>query len=85
MDPPPGGSPFLQLTLPDAVVKFRQGIGRLIRNKTDRGTITILDSRILYKPYGREFLALLPHQNFTRFKRADRDWAFQPLEAVSAS
>ncbi len=80
-----GGSPFLRLTLPDAVVKFRQGIGRLIRNKTDRGTITILDSRILYKPYGREFLALLPHQNFTRFKRADRDWAFQPLEAASAS
>lgn len=54
------GNPFAEYTLPEAVLKLRQGVGRLIRNKTDRGTITILDSRILTKQYGQVFLKSLP-------------------------
>lgn len=61
-----GRNPFVELTLPDAVLKFRQGIGRLIRKKDDCGILTLLDSRILRKPYGLHFLNALPvpHQSF---------------------
>lgn len=59
-----GKNPFGHMTLPDAVIKFRQGVGRLIRKQDDWGTITILDSRILKKPYGRQFLAALPKQDW---------------------
>lgn len=77
-----GGRPFQELTLPEAMIKFRQGIGRLIRRKSDRGTITLLDSRILDRPYGREFISVLPKQTFTRFNRTDRDELFKALESV---
>lgn len=60
-------SPFLHLTLPEAIIKFRQGIGRLIRNKTDSGLITILDSRILNKQYGKSFISALPKKSFEIF------------------
>jgi ATP-dependent DNA helicase DinG len=75
-----GGNPFLEITLPDAVVKFRQGIGRLIRRQSDCGTITILDSRVLRKEYGKRFLAALPRKGHIVFSRTDRDDAFDPLE-----
>jgi ATP-dependent DNA helicase DinG len=55
-----GGRPFEQYSLPEAILKLRQGVGRLIRTKSDTGTIVILDSRILNKPYGRAFLRALP-------------------------
>lgn len=55
-----GGNPFEEYTLPEAVLKFRQGVGRLIRNTTDRGIVTILDSRIFTKYYGKVFLQSLP-------------------------
>jgi ATP-dependent DNA helicase DinG len=55
-----GGRPFEQYSLPEAILKLRQGVGRLIRSKSDTGTIVILDSRILNKPYGRAFLRALP-------------------------
>ena len=55
-----GGRPFEQYSLPEAILKLRQGVGRLIRSKSDTGTIVILDSRILSKPYGRAFLNALP-------------------------
>jgi ATP-dependent DNA helicase DinG len=55
-----GGRAFEQYTLPEAILKLRQGVGRLIRTKTDTGMIVILDSRILSKPYGRAFLRALP-------------------------
>ncbi|HEY5705895.1 MAG TPA: helicase C-terminal domain-containing protein [Terrimicrobiaceae bacterium] len=55
-----GGRPFEQYSLPEAILKLRQGVGRLIRAKSDSGTIVILDSRILNKPYGRAFLRALP-------------------------
>ena len=51
-----GGNPFMEYALPEAVLKFRQGIGRLIRSAHDHGTVTILDSRIATQPYGRLFL-----------------------------
>ncbi|HEX9615471.1 MAG TPA: helicase C-terminal domain-containing protein [Bacteroidota bacterium] len=55
-----GGNAFVDYTLPEAVLKFKQGVGRLIRSKTDRGIVTILDSRMLRKSYGRVFLQSLP-------------------------
>jgi len=51
-----GGNSFMDYSLPEAILKFRQGIGRLIRNKTDEGIIAILDYRILTKAYGKHFL-----------------------------
>lgn len=74
-----GGNPFNELTLPDALIKFRQGIGRLIRSKTDRGTVSILDSRVLAKTYGREFLASLPTEAYERIDRSNRDLIFRPF------
>lgn len=55
-----GGSGFRDYSLPEAVLKLRQGLGRLIRSTTDHGLAAILDSRLLTKPYGRQFLAALP-------------------------
>jgi ATP-dependent DNA helicase DinG len=55
-----GGSPFNEYQLPEAVIKLKQGFGRLIRTKTDRGIVVILDPRVLIKPYGRMFLDSLP-------------------------
>lgn len=52
--------PFAQYAVPEAVLRFRQGFGRLIRSKTDRGVVVILDKRILTKNYGRLFLDSLP-------------------------
>ena len=46
--------------MPQAVIKLKQGFGRLIRTKTDRGIVVILDPRVLTKPYGRTFLNSLP-------------------------
>jgi ATP-dependent DNA helicase DinG len=58
-----GGNPFLDYQVPLAVIKLRQGVGRLIRNRRDRGIIVILDPRILYKPYGSIFLQSMPTSN----------------------
>jgi len=55
-----GGNPFAEYQLPLAIIKFKQGFGRLIRTKTDTGIVVILDSRILSKSYGRNFLAAIP-------------------------
>jgi ATP-dependent DNA helicase DinG len=55
-----GGNAFMDYTLPEAVLKFRQGVGRLIRSKSDVGMVTVLDSRILSKRYGELFLRSLP-------------------------
>ena len=55
-----GGNSFLDYTLPEAVLKFRQGVGRLIRSASDHGMVTVLDSRLLKKHYGRVFLSSLP-------------------------
>jgi ATP-dependent DNA helicase DinG len=55
-----GGDPFREYSLPEAILKFRQGVGRLIRTATDHGQVAILDGRILSKSYGKAFLAKLP-------------------------
>ncbi len=55
-----GGNPFSDYQLPEAVLKFKQGFGRLIRTKRDRGTVVVLDPRIETKSYGRLFLESLP-------------------------
>jgi len=55
-----GGNAFTEHTVPQAVIKLKQGFGRLIRSRTDRGAVVLLDSRIVRKPYGRVFLDSLP-------------------------
>lgn len=55
-----GGNPFMDYSLPEAVLKLRQGVGRLIRNKKDHGLVCILDNRILTKRYGSVFMKALP-------------------------
>lgn len=55
-----GGHPFMDDALPRALIRFRQGVGRLIRSSHDEGIVAILDSRVLRKPYGRRFLSALP-------------------------
>ena len=52
--------PFEEYTVPDAVLRFRQGFGRLIRRATDRGVVVLLDSRAWRKDYGNAFLDSLP-------------------------
>jgi len=55
-----GKNPFLSYSLPEAVIKFKQGFGRLIRKKDDYGLVIILDSRVLTQSYGKVFLDSLP-------------------------
>jgi DNA polymerase-3 subunit epsilon/ATP-dependent DNA helicase DinG len=52
--------PFHQYALPEAILRFRQGFGRLIRSESDRGIVAILDKRVLTKRYGPLFIASLP-------------------------
>ncbi len=74
-----GGNAFAEIMLPEALVKFRQGVGRLIRSRADRGVVTILDPRVLTKTYGRDFIAALPCPRFERMTRADREEIFRPF------
>ena len=60
-----GGNPFMDYQLPDAVLKLKQGFGRLVRTHEDYGTVVILDPRMLTKPYGRIFLESLPPARLT--------------------
>jgi DNA polymerase-3 subunit epsilon/ATP-dependent DNA helicase DinG len=53
--------PFYQYSLPEAILRFRQGFGRLIRTQYDRGVVAVLDRRVLTKRYGRLFLDSLPN------------------------
>lgn len=55
-----GEDPFLSVVVPDAILRLRQGVGRLIRSSTDRGVVAILDGRVVTRAYGRRFLAALP-------------------------
>jgi ATP-dependent DNA helicase DinG len=61
-----GGDAFMEYTVPQAVIKFKQGFGRLIRSRDDRGAVLIFDSRVLSKNYGRFFLDSLPKARITR-------------------
>jgi hypothetical protein len=55
-----GGNPFMEYSVPEAIIKLKQGFGRLIRSKTDKGIVVILDSRVKTKRYGKLFLEALP-------------------------
>jgi ATP-dependent DNA helicase DinG len=66
-----GGNPFLDFQVPEAVLKFKQGFGRLIRSKTDRGMVVILDPRVQTKPYGRRFLKALPECRMVVARKAN--------------
>jgi ATP-dependent DNA helicase DinG len=55
-----GGNPFNDYQLPSAIIKFKQGFGRLIRSKVDKGIVVILDSRVAKKRYGPKFLTAIP-------------------------
>ena len=50
----------MEYSVPEAILKLRQGVGRLIRTKKDKGIAAILDNRVLTKPYGRIFLEAMP-------------------------
>ncbi|NTU62211.1 MAG: DEAD/DEAH box helicase [Chloroflexi bacterium] len=63
--------PFLQYSVPDAILKFRQGFGRLIRTKNDRGVVAVFDKRLLTKQYGQQFLQSLPDCTVRRGPYAD--------------
>jgi ATP-dependent DNA helicase DinG len=56
-----GGNPFLDYQVPQAVIKLKQGFGRLVRTATDTGLVVLFDPRVLTKPYGRLFLDALPN------------------------
>jgi len=60
-----GGRSFFDYSVPQAVISLKQGIGRLIRSRTDRGVIAILDPRLKTKGYGRDFLQSLPRMRIT--------------------
>ncbi|HEY0007378.1 MAG TPA: helicase C-terminal domain-containing protein [Tepidisphaeraceae bacterium] len=55
-----GGNPFMDLSVPEAIIKLKQGFGRLIRSRSDKGIVVILDSRVRTKRYGKLFLDALP-------------------------
>jgi ATP-dependent DNA helicase DinG len=70
-----GGNPFMELSLPEAVMKFKQGFGRLMRRSSDRGVVAVLDARLLKKSYGEIFLRSLPETrtSFSDFSGVLRD------------
>ena len=61
-----GGDPFNDIQIPEAVITLKQGVGRLIRDVTDRGVVIICDNRLVMRPYGETFLRSLPHFKRTR-------------------
>jgi ATP-dependent DNA helicase DinG len=71
-----GRSPFYDLMLPEAVIKFKQGFGRLIRSTEDRGVFLLLDDRAYRKSYGRVFLKSLP---ISTYKKGNRDGVLRAM------
>lgn len=69
-----GGDWFRDYAIPQAQIRLKQGFGRLIRTKTDRGVVAILDSRLIKKSYGREFLRYLPRSRGTSDIEEVRDF-----------
>jgi ATP-dependent DNA helicase DinG len=65
-----GGNPFMERSVPEAILKLKQGVGRLIRTATDTGTLVLCDPRIKTKAYGRYFLRALPEMHTEEFTLA---------------
>ena len=61
-----GGNAFVEFNLPEAILKFRQGVGRLIQTRDDSGIVAVLDNRVLTKRYGEHFLNSLPQMEYKR-------------------
>jgi ATP-dependent DNA helicase DinG len=80
-----GRDPFRELSVPQAALAFRQGFGRLIRRRDDRGIACVLDGRIVQKSYGQAFLASLP-PNLPRTSALEvlRRWWLGPEERQAA-
>jgi len=77
-----GGNPFRDDQLPRAVLRFKQGIGRLIRSREDRGQVAVLDPRIVTKPYGRLFLAAIPEGVRITVLRGDEEEEIEVHEGI---
>lgn len=80
-----GRDPFQELLLPEAVIRFKQGFGRLIRSKGDRGVVILLDDRAIEKYYGRFFLSSLPIRTHVRGEnklvlRKIEEWNIRELD-----
>jgi ATP-dependent DNA helicase DinG len=75
-----GGNPFRDFQTPEAIIKLKQGFGRLIRHRNDTGRVVILDPRMLTKPYGRLFLASLPKCR-TEF---DNGESIEPIDSAES-
>jgi ATP-dependent DNA helicase DinG len=76
-----GGNAFMELSLPEAVMKFKQGFGRLMRRSSDHGVVVVLDGRLLRKNYGKAFLNALPEtktcfESFDTILQAVEDFLF---------
>jgi ATP-dependent DNA helicase DinG len=81
-----GGDPFRDLALPEAILRFRQGIGRLIRTAEDRGAVIVADPRLRRSSYGKRFASTLPSTPYATASSAELlqkidDW-FSPEEAA---
>jgi DNA polymerase-3 subunit epsilon/ATP-dependent DNA helicase DinG len=81
--------PFGEYAVPQAILRFRQGFGRLIRSRSDRGIVVVLDGRIRSRAYGRAFLASLPgcvvrEGPGSQAARASREWLSRELESVAS-
>lgn len=81
-----GGDPFRELALPEAVLRFKQGFGRLIRTRADRGAVVCLDDRMWRTPWGWAFLAALPGASVavgpaSAVARAVGDWLLGSAQA----
>ena len=70
-----GGNSFKQYSVPQAVIKLRQGFGRLIRRRSDWGTVVVLDNRLIRKYYGKAFLKSLPHVPVVQ-ENAEKLWSY---------
>ena len=82
--------PFNQYSVPETILRFRQGFGRLIRSKTDRGIVVVMDKRVLTKRYGAKFLNSLPPCNIMRMSLVEMphtaaQWIDTPLPDTESS
>ena len=73
-----GGDPFVEISLPQAVIALKQGVGRLIRDEKDRGVLILCDNRIVNRAYGQAFINSLPPMHRTR----DLDSALHFLKQI---
>lgn len=67
---------FMEFQIPESIIKFKQGVGRLIRGKQDKGIVAILDNRVITKKYGKYFIEAIPTKNI---KKLSRDEIFNDI------